>query len=976
VSGDDEERLRVEILGPVRAWQGGSELRLGAPQQRGVLAVLATAANRVVSRAELIDALWGERPPASAANGVHVFVAQLRRLLEPQRARREQGAILLTTGRGYELKLDPDHLDAEVFDRQITEARQQHAEGSLTASIRSLETALELWRAAPLADMPGPWAEIERVRLTELRLSAVEERFEVMLALGRHVEAATQLAGLAREYPLRERFSGQLMLALYRCGRRADALAAYSVTRKALVGELGIEPSAALRSVHERVLTADPTLDFASRAGPAIGESKAQPAPRELPADVAGFTGRARELAQLDGLLNAADAEVGAPAIAVVTGTAGVGKTALALRWAHRALAVFPEGQLYVDLRGYDPDQPIAPGDALAGFLRALGVAERDVPARVDERATRFRTLLADRRVLVVLDNAATEEQVRPLLPGSSSCAVLVTSRDALAGLVARHGARRIELDLFAPDDALGLLRALLGGRVDADPEAASTLCEQCARLPLALRVAAEFAAAHPGMSLAALTAELSDEQRRLDLLAAGGDARSAVSAVFSWSYRHLPQAAARAFRLLSLHPGPDFDVFAAAALTGRDLAEGRRVLGVLARGYLIRPTWVDRYDMHDLMKAYGAQLADDEDSAAERRAALTRLFDHYVAAAAAAMEGLAGADRGHPTGTATATQGSTTRVQPVQLVQPVQPMQQIPPVHDPAAARVWLDAERTVLIAVAAYTAANGWTAHATRLAATLFRYLDDGHYTDAITVHGSALQAARRGGDRAAEATALTNLGIAHWRQGRYEAACDHHRQALAIFQEIDDQPGRARAWGNLGVVAWQQGRSDEARGHHEQALAVYRATGDQQGQARAQSNLGLVAWQQARYDDAYGYHERALASYREVGDRLGQARALGNLGAVCERQGRYSRAGDYQCEALAVFRRLGHRTGEAIALSDLADARHGQGCRAEAIGLLDQALLIFREIGDKAGEAETLDRRRQFDAAPVGRRSPSKA
>lgn len=956
MSDGDEASLRVQLLGPVCAWRGDGELPLGPPQQQGVLAVLATAANRVVSCPELIDAVWGQSPPASAANGVHVYVAKLRRLLEPQRERRKQSRVLLSAGRGYQLVLGLGRLDADVFGHRIAEARRLRAEGCLEDSIRALDEALALWKARPLAGILGPWAEIERVRLTELRLAAIEERIEAMLALGCPTEAASLLVGLVREHPLRERFSAQLMLALFRSGRQADALRVFADARRVLVRELGIEPGGRLRDLHERILAADPGLDpvpaatvAAAAASAVTGPTRRPPAPRELPADVHAFTGRARELARLDGLVDAAGtaAEPSAPVIALVTGTPGVGKTALALRWAHRSAAAFPDGQLYADLRGYDPAAPPVPAhDALAGFLRAFGVADRDIPAGADERATRYRTLVADKRLLVVLDNAATEEQVRPLLPGTSSCATLVTSRDALAGLVARHGAARLELDLLPRPDAFALMRTLIGVRADAEQDDALTLVEQCARLPLALRVAAELAASHPAVPLAQLTGELSDEQRRLGLLAAGADARSSVSAVFSWSYHQLPAAAARAFRLLSLHPGADFNAYAAGALTGGDPAATSDLLRLLARGYLIKPARPGRYDMHDLMKAYAGQLVAEHETATERQAALTRLFEHCVSSAEAAMDLLFRADA-----------DGSRRVPPPGVAAGA------PPMADAAAARAWLAMERPVLIAVTAYAAAHGWEAHATRLAATLFRYLDDGHHADALAVHGSALRAARQVGDPAAEATALTDLAVAHWRQGGCDRAVEHLQQAVAVFRGIGDRPGQVRALGNLGVVAWQQGRSDEARGYHEQALVLHRETGDRRGQARALSNLGLVAWRQGRHDQARGCHEQALALYRATGDRLGEARALGNIGAACEGLGRYDQAGDFQEEALGIFRVLGHRLGEARALSDLASARGEQGRRAQAADLLRQALVIFREIGDETGESETLDRMREL-------------
>ncbi|MCA1671304.1 MAG: tetratricopeptide repeat protein, partial [Actinobacteria bacterium] len=502
---------------------------------------------------------------------------------------------------------------------------------------------------------------------------------------------------------------------------------------------------------------------------------------------------------QLSKLLDSTTEDGGTVVISAVSGTAGVGKTALALRWAHRVRDEFPDGQLYVNLRGYDPDQPLSSGDALAGFLRALGLAGAEIPLEVDERAAAYRSLLDGRRMLVVLDNAGSVEQVRPLLPGTPSTVVVVTSRDALAGLVARDGAQRLDLDLLPPEDAVALLGALIGARVAAEPDAAAALAGQCARLPLALRLAAELAAARPTTPLAALVAELADEQRRLELFDAGGDPRTAIRVVFSWSYLHLPAEAARAFRLLGLHPGPDLDPYAAAALTHTSVEQAQHLLDLLARAHLVQAAIPGRYGMHDLLRAYATDRADLEDSEAERWVALTRLFDHYLATAAAAMDILVPAERHR-----------RPRVPP--------PATPTSPVADPATARAWLDAERVTLTTVCAYTAAHGWPVHTTGLAGTLFRYLEvGGHYPNAVAIHAHALNAARDTGDRTGEAYALTNLGAVYWRQGHYQRATECLQQALTLFRAIGDRVGEARALGNLGVVYGWQGHYGQAAEHH---------------------------------------------------------------------------------------------------------------------------------------------------------------
>jgi tetratricopeptide (TPR) repeat protein len=679
------------------------------------------------------------------------------------------------------------------------------------------------------------------------------------------------------------------------------------------------------------------------RDGPSAAVSLRAP-PAQLPADVSVFTGRVEELAELDCLLaasrSAPSGDSTAVVISAVSGTAGVGKTALALRWAHRVRGEFPDGQLYVNLRGYDPGPPMSAGDALAGFLRALGLGGQDIPLEVDERAGAYRSLLAGRRMLVVLDNAADGGQVRPLLPGTSSCVVVVTSRDAMAGLVARDGARRLDLDLLPLGDAVALLRTLIGERVVAEPAAAVTLAGQCARLPLALRVAAELAASRPGAGLAELVAELADEQRRLDLFDAGGDSHTAVRPVFSWSYRHLSTPAARAFRLLGLHPGPDLDSYAAAALCATSRDQIQPLLDLLARAHLLAPMGHGRYGMHDLLRAYATHLAIAEDSEQEREAALTRLFDHYLATAAAAMDTL------HP--------AEKHRRPRISL-----PTTPIPPVTEPTTARAWLDAERATLTAACGYTSAHGWSSHTTRLADTLFRYLETGgHYPDALTIHTHARHAAHHTRDRAAEAHALTNLGVIHLRQDRYQQAIDHLQQALTLARTTGDRNSEARALTNLGLTFELLGDYEQAGDQHRQALALVREISDRAAEARTLSNLGIIDQRQGRYQQAGDQHRQALALAREISDRAAEAHTLSNLGAVERCQGHYGQATDHLQRALTLFGELGDRTGQAYTLDDLGVVDQRQGDYQQAAERHQRALTLFRELGDRSGEAYALD------------------
>ncbi len=924
--------MEFRLLGPVEVWAAGGCLEMGPPQQRAVLAALAVDAGRPVFRGTLIDRVWSERAPEGAASALYAHINRIRRVLAAAAAGEEPVRLARRSG-GYVLEVDPEEVDLHRFRQLALAARDRQRPDDEQA--RLLREALDLWRGEPLADLPGEWPARMRDSWEEERLDAAVAWAQAELRMGRPDEVIGPVRELVVGQPFKERPIGVLMQALAAAGRGAEALECYAMARSRLIEALGAEPGRELQSVHLAILKSErPEPGSASRSAPL-------PVPAQLPSDVQGFTGRHDELDELDRLLIEAGDKSTAVVISAVAGTAGVGKTALAVRWAHRVRDAFPDGQLYVDLRGYGPDRPIPAEKALARFLTNLGVAGRDIPLDVDDRAARYRTEINGRRMLVVLDNAASVEQIRPLLPGTPSCSVVVTSRDSLPGLVALHGGCRLDLDLLPLPDAVTLLHKLIGERVEAEPEAAATLATQCARLPLALRVAAELATARPTTPLADLVRELADQAQRLQRLDAGGDPRAAVRVVFSWSYKRLPADAARAFRLAGLHPGSDLDVYAATALTNTTVDGAKRSLEVLARAHLMHLTGPGRYGMHDLLRAYACDLAKSQDSEADRRTALTRLFDYYLAAAATAMDALSPAER-----------RQRPRISPADSP--------TPSVADPSAALAWLDAERPNLVAVCTHTAAHGWPGHTIRLATTLFRYLDTrAHFPDALSIHTDARNAASQTGDRAAEAYALANLGIVHLRQGRYEQAAEHYREALPLFREAGDRSGEARTLTHLGLVNWRQGRYELAAERHRQALTRYRETANRVGEANALSNLGLVWWRQGHYEEAAEGHRQALILYRETGRRIGEANALTNLGVVNLRQGRYEQAADDLRQALTLFRETGNRIAEGYALANLGVVNLRQGRYEQAADDLRQALTVFRETGNRDGEAEALNR-----------------
>lgn len=659
--------------------------------------------------------------------------------------------------------------------------------------------------------------------------------------------------------------------------------------------------------------------------------------PRQLPADVPSFALRRDELARLDKLVAApTDAVV----VAAISGTAGVGKTALAVHWSHRVAKRFPDGQLYADLRGFDPGGAVLnPADVVRGFLDAFAVPPARIPADGDALAGLYRTQLAGKRVLIVLDNARDTEQIRPLLPGAPGCLVLITSRTRLTGLVVNTGAHPLALGLLTPDEARALLARRLGlSRIAEERDAVDEIIVGCAGLPLALAIVAARAATHPHLPLSVLATELADTGARLDALA---DTDQAVDmrAVFSWSYAALTPAAARLFRLLGLHPGPDISAAAAGSLVGLTSSQVRPLLAELTHAHLIVERYGNgRYSTHDLLQAYARELVRDLDSDDVRQRATESMLAHYLAGVADATRVLYPAWRGHRHGT------------------PEKPGQVF---GEPPEAQAWLDAERTNLVALCGFAADHGWFEHALGLATHLHRYLEGGHYGDALTINAQAITVARRMGDQRAEAHLLTNLGDVYRWLGQYRPALEHLQQALASHRLTGDRQGEARTLSDLGIVEERLGNLHTATSHHSRALELCRASGDRYGEAAARTNLGNVHNRPDHYPQAITELEHALDIFRTLGDGTGQAIALANLGDVHASLGQFKLAADRLHESLELFRELKHSSGEGVALENLGSLYLRLGSARKATQYLRQALDIFDKNGHLYGEAAALNR-----------------
>ncbi|WP_433259900.1 BTAD domain-containing putative transcriptional regulator [Actinosynnema sp. CS-041913] len=922
--------VRIALLGEVAARVHGQRVSLGPAKQRCVLAALAVDLNRTVSVERLASRVWGVDPPLRVRATLSSYVSRLRQVGE--------GVRLVLRAGGYVLVADEDAVDLHLFRRLCVQAR---AAGGDERAAALLTEALGLWRGEPLGGLDGEWAAGERDRLRQERLVAECDLTDVLLRLGQEEGLVAALSARVAEHPLDERVAAQHMVALYRAGRAADALEHYRRLRAKLVAELGTDPGAGLRDLHSRILNGDPALAAPAKARLGV-------VPRQLPAAPAPFVGRHDELDRLDAALERSGGTV---VISAIAGAGGIGKTWLALHWAHRHAGRFPDGQLFVDLRGFSPDgTPITSASALRGFLDALGADAGKLPVDTHAQAAMFRSLVAGKRMLIVLDNAADTAQVADLLPGTSACTVLVTSRNRLTGLITGHSAHHLPLDMLTDDEARALLADRLGAaRVDAEPTAVAELITLCGGFPLALSIVAGQASG--GLPLAALAADL----REFGLGALDdGEPESSLPAVFSWSHRALTDDQARLFALMGTAPGPDISLPAAASLAGLPPARTRTLLRELEQASLVTQEASGRYRMHDLIRQFAAERAASPDGdgaleaeraagldvdaglGAERAAsldadgALRRLVDFFLRTAHAGNLLL------HP------------YVTPIEL-DPPEPGSRPHPLADDAAALAWFDAEHACLLATVEAALAHGLHRAVWQLAWAMNTYhFRQGNRHDQLALWRHGLASAERLADPAARILAHRMLGRACADVDQADEAMRHLYQALALAEETSARADQAHTHHALTWSWVQSGDDERALEHATRALEIHRTLGNPAWEADALNAVGWCAARLGRHDFAREHCRAALELQRRHEDRDGEADTLDSLGFIDHQTGNHEDAVRHYEAAVALYRELDNTYQAVNTLDRLAES-------LLAVGRPDQARTAWRE-------AESLYREQQ--------------
>jgi DNA-binding SARP family transcriptional activator/tetratricopeptide (TPR) repeat protein len=908
--------VEFRVLGPLEVRADGREVSVGGPRQRVVLAALLLRDGERVRTEDLIGALWAD-PPATARRQVHNAVSQLRRAL----AVHGGGELLAGEPDGYRIRAGADRLDLRRFELLVADGKRLAATGDTAGAARRLRAAVRLWRGRLLEGVRGDVFARSAERLEQVRLSALEHCFEYELVNGAGDDLVAELSELVEQHPLRERLAAALMHALYRAGRQADALAAYHATAAGLAAELGVDPGPELRERYESILRQAPALEPGTVLAPVTR-------PAQLPAAVAHFAGRDDQLRRLDTRLEPDQAVV----ITALNGTAGVGKTTLAVHWAHRVAGRFPDGQLYVDLRGFDPSGSVMPpSEAIRGFLEALDVSADRIPVTLDAQGALYRSLLAGRRMLVLIDNARDADHVRPLMPGAPGCLVLVTSRDRLAGLVASHAARPVTLDLMTDGEARQLLTDRLGaGRAAAEASAVDEIVARCCGLPLALSIAAARAESHPDLPLAALAAELRDSQDRLDALTAG-DAVSDVRAVFSWSYDTLRPLAAELFRLLGVHPGPDIGRHAIAALMTSSPRETQAALGELVRAHLLTEHVPGRFRFHDLLRVY----ADEQARAAGDNRVLLRMLDYYLHSASHAVAAIR------------ANKATFDLPEPQEPSSPAA-------FADVGEATRWWQAEVEVLAASVDSAAEAGFDRHAWQLAWCVADMLErQGRSDRHRALQRVALAAATRTGDRKGQALVHRAVGRSYARTGHYEEALTAMRRALALVRAEGDRLDEANMLLVLGGVEVLQGRYEDGIRTSEQAGEIYRTFGHLARLATVGNNIGWARAMLGDYDAALAHCLTALDLSRGAAAREIEADVSDSLGFVHHGLNRYAEAVQWYERAIAIQEEIDASLDAAITRDRLGDTFNAMGDRGAADRTWRRAYEVLRAVRHPSAE-----------------------
>ncbi|WP_260337572.1 AfsR/SARP family transcriptional regulator [Phytomonospora endophytica] len=861
-----------------------------SPRSRAFLALLLLNPGRQVSLYTFADAIWGADLPQNPRRAVQLCAVRVRAQLD----RIGAGELVVTCPDGYRLDVPPERTDLGLVEARLREADAAADEGHTERELAAVTLALALWRGDPLADVPSDVLHREMAPgLREQQLRLVERRVDILLRNGTVADLVSELTTLTARHPLREGFCGRLMLALHRLGRRGEALDVYHRFRRLLREEFGTDPGEALQDLHATILTSRPDT------GPDVARLPL-PVPRELPSDLPSFAGRTEQRTALDGLLAMVDTSPG-PVIGVVTGTAGVGKTSLAVHWARGIADEFPDGQLFADLRGYHPGQALSAHRVQSRFLRALGVRGENIPTDPDELTALYRSTLDGRRMLLMLDNAGSADQVRPLLPGTAGCLVVITSRDVLISLIASDGAHRVNLDLFSLTEARELLTRRLGPRrLAVEARAADDIIAASARLPLALAIAAARAVIDGDTRLSVLAAQLRDGLDAFDTDSATTDVR----AVFSWSYRALSADAARMLRLLGLHPGPQVTMAAAASLAGLSPEEAEVKLAELARAHLVIEQRPGRFALHDLMREYAVELAAAEDAGTDRDRAVRRLLDHYLHNGYTAINVIDPMLTG---------EGPADALPEVVLEK----------MSDREAAMHWITAEQEVLVSILDWAADAGFDRQVWQLVWVLVPYFDrHGNSAQCVKCLRAALKAGERLGEPLMRARAHRGLGNLYFRTAQVEDAERHLETALALYRDNRDEFGEAHVEMGLAAFREHQGRHPEALEHALRALELHRRLGDAGSHANALNSVACCYIQVGQHQLALDHGRRALAAFRELKAPDAESAALDTIGDAYQKLRRFTDAIDSYHEAIRLARQTENRAYAARSLINLGD------------------------------------------------------